>query len=587
MSQVSFALGPMIRWAVKEPSAKEREQNVAAGHVPYRSWCRACIAGKGRRDPHYRDKGEKAAVLALDYGYMEPKEEADEMESTAAPILIGRCARTKMTFAEVLPSKGLVHPYNLVATLRMVKTLGYHKLILKTDGEEAILALVRATAAEARVRHQMDVTLEMAPDKESNGLAEGAVKDVKAEVRTLTFDVSERYGVAVKARHVLMPWLVKHAATSINLGQLGPDGHTPWERLRGRKFQKLMLPIAETIMYHTGAAPSRHEGRWQTGIFLGLADKNEFYIGVEGKVITARSVRRLPPSEYSNAELLNKVQGPEVVDPAGLPDMQPPQEIRRARTYIRKDVELRDHGYTAHCPGCEAARLNLTPRGHSEACRQRIERAMEATGTGQERLKATKAKMDLREGSTVEKRGNEGLSDSLEPDLSKARGSADGPGVGSAQSASASSAMETDVRHETSFREKRRQQEMQEMEILLPRTDTGTKKVRTTEDTIMSDLRVVLSRLVWEITCNDRVLDLRGLRHGEENRCALEGVEHVILQWSDSTWQREVAKEQVQLGKILHVIVDTSETGTVADGLDGKEGLTFATHECGQFDVVH
>eukprot|EP00971_Amphidinium_carterae_P125543 2487110-Amphidinium_carterae.2 len=59
-----------------------------------------------------------------------------------------------------------------------------------------------------------------------------------------------------------------------------------------------------------------------------------------------------------------------------------PQETRKARTYIRRDVELRAHGYTAHCAGCEAARLNLTPRGHSEACRLRIERAMQETSSG-------------------------------------------------------------------------------------------------------------------------------------------------------------------------------------------------------------
>eukprot|EP00971_Amphidinium_carterae_P274641 5449975-Amphidinium_carterae.1 len=103
-----------------------------------------------------------------------------------------------------------------------------------------------------------------------------------------------------------MPWLVKHASSAINLGQLGPDGFTPWERIRKRKYQKLLLPIAETVMFHTGAAPSRHEGRWQLGIFLGLADRNEFYCGVEGKVVTARSVRRLPPSENANRELLGK-----------------------------------------------------------------------------------------------------------------------------------------------------------------------------------------------------------------------------------------------------------------------------------------
>eukprot|EP00971_Amphidinium_carterae_P244708 4858553-Amphidinium_carterae.1 len=68
--------------------------HISSGHIPYggTSWCRACIAGRGRQDPHKRDKTEKAAVLAHDYAYMEPKVEADTFETPAAPILVGRCA---------------------------------------------------------------------------------------------------------------------------------------------------------------------------------------------------------------------------------------------------------------------------------------------------------------------------------------------------------------------------------------------------------------------------------------------------------------------------------------------------------------
>ena len=49
----------------------------------------------------------------------------------------------------------------------------------------------------------------------------------------------------------------------------------------------------------------------------------------------------------------------------------------RRRTYIRRDVELRKHGYSQSCPGCDAARLDKTPVAHTEACRLRIEKAME------------------------------------------------------------------------------------------------------------------------------------------------------------------------------------------------------------------
>ena len=46
------------------------------------------------------------------------------------------------------------------------------------------------------------------------------------------------------------------------------------------------------------------------------------------------------------------------------------------RTYLRKNVELKRYGFTAGCPGCDAARLNTVPKLHTAACRTRIEEAM-------------------------------------------------------------------------------------------------------------------------------------------------------------------------------------------------------------------
>ena len=111
------------------------------------------------------------------------------------------------------------------------------------------------------------------------------------------FDVSERY----ESRHPLIPWLIKHAAAVMNYGQVGEDGKVPWERLRGKKLQQLLIPIGELVMFDTGEASSRREGRWPEGIFLGISDRNHYYLGIEGKIVTSRSLRRLPDSENSQS----------------------------------------------------------------------------------------------------------------------------------------------------------------------------------------------------------------------------------------------------------------------------------------------
>ena len=46
------------------------------------------------------------------------------------------------------------------------------------------------------------------------------------------------------------------------------------------------------------------------------------------------------------------------------------------RIYIRRGVELQRFGYTEGCEGCEAAKANTDPNGHTEACRARLEAAI-------------------------------------------------------------------------------------------------------------------------------------------------------------------------------------------------------------------
>ena len=40
-----------------------------------RSWCRACVAGKGRSDKHVSSGNSATPVIGIDYGYLERREE--------------------------------------------------------------------------------------------------------------------------------------------------------------------------------------------------------------------------------------------------------------------------------------------------------------------------------------------------------------------------------------------------------------------------------------------------------------------------------------------------------------------------------
>ena len=68
---VGYEDGPVrVRHSQPEPSKRERERHTASGHVPYRAWCRACISGKGKQDPHQRRQHGEIPVFGIDYAYM-------------------------------------------------------------------------------------------------------------------------------------------------------------------------------------------------------------------------------------------------------------------------------------------------------------------------------------------------------------------------------------------------------------------------------------------------------------------------------------------------------------------------------------
>ena len=63
-----------------------------AGHVPYRSWCRACVAGRGRSDAHLTSRSFVSATttIGIDFGHQEDEVTLGEQEAGLSPILVTR-----------------------------------------------------------------------------------------------------------------------------------------------------------------------------------------------------------------------------------------------------------------------------------------------------------------------------------------------------------------------------------------------------------------------------------------------------------------------------------------------------------------
>ena len=97
-------------------------------HLPYRSWCRACVAGRGRAFQHKASTQESTVpVVSMDYLYF--NERAD---GSGLPTVVLRDRHSKAIFSHLLPCKGTTgstHPERAMD----LSFLGYKTLVLKND----------------------------------------------------------------------------------------------------------------------------------------------------------------------------------------------------------------------------------------------------------------------------------------------------------------------------------------------------------------------------------------------------------------------------------------------------------------------
>ena len=404
--------------APAEPTREEIDAH-NVHHEPYRSWCPACVAGRGVDDRHRpEDHAEDAlSTIGLDYGYLTAVQDA-------APIVFGKDSKQRWYISEMVPAKGVQSPWSPRHLAKVLGATGHKRCIMRTDGEPPIVALKQEVARLLKDSHGMEVVPERpgAGDSKSNGLAEHAVRECKAKVRTLRHALEQRIGMQIDAGHLVLAWLVRYAAASINRGRVGPDGKTAYQLRYGKPFRQTLPEFGECVQYlPAGKRQSRLEDRYKKGIFLGVEDgTNEYQIGTDIGVFPARAVRRYREDMRVDLELFNKLCGvpwnprpheevlPEgaarvvvdrvpPVDPGAVPPQpraaaaEPRQSGSRA-VYIRRDVELLRYGYTDGCPGCTAAQLGGNPVSHSAACRARIEQAMAADAGAAPRLEEARAR---------------------------------------------------------------------------------------------------------------------------------------------------------------------------------------------------
>ena len=436
-------------------------------HGEYRDWCEACVAGRaqGRTHREQLDREGQVPTVSMDFasmaaaGYVHRRRPGQEDSSSEKDsedeggaggdrgdreeddiyggtsiykrlkMLVIKDRRSKCLSVRCIPTKS---PQNEYATKGVVQDLdywGHTKVILRSDGEPAIQLLKKNIKGLRSENTLLETT--PAGDPQANGEAEASVKQAKGQARVLKYALERRLQEPITHDHPLLPWLIEHAGTVITVSRVGPDGKTPFERLKGKKFKGDMVEFGEAVLYRdiTEQRAGRDlEPRWYPGIWLGFdLHTHQKIIGTEGKVIKVNTIKRKPEPERWDAEMVKQVHGtpwnpknrqggagggggrprgaatatatamprgePEEGIPHGRPESievpEPTEAAPRAVKITRRWVAK--YGPTETCPGC------MDPAGpgrHTKACRQRMEKAMAETEEGREKLEANKKKKE-------------------------------------------------------------------------------------------------------------------------------------------------------------------------------------------------
>ena len=107
----------------------------------------------------------------------------------------------------------------------------------------------------------------------SNGVIERGVQTIQGMVRTLRSAIEEKWMVKLDPENALWTWLVEYAGWLVNRAEVGHDGRTPYERLKGKKARLPGKEFGEAVMWKRrlqGGPLGKLSCLWSDGIYLGV-----------------------------------------------------------------------------------------------------------------------------------------------------------------------------------------------------------------------------------------------------------------------------------------------------------------------------
>ena len=255
----------------------------------------------------------------------------------------------------------------------------FRRIFLKCDHEPSTKAL-----QDAVIHACVGVEVFPQGSPEGDHMANGRVREVKRQCRTLRISAEQHTSVRIADDSPLLIWLPRFAAQVMNTMRIGKEGKTSEMRRTGRRWRKPMAQFGEKVWFRK----IREDGVssfaccMTQGIFVGHHDRAGAVICftkngvVRGKSWTRRTLS--DAWESTNWEGLRgtpKLTKKVTADKEGPPlprivvERAPEAEPRRFYV-LSADIEA--HGHIGGCPGCAAlASHGKATKPHNDECRER------------------------------------------------------------------------------------------------------------------------------------------------------------------------------------------------------------------------
>ena len=209
-------------------------------HLPYRNWCPICVQGKGRQD-NYKKQQSRQPVIQVDFAYIK-----SQQDPKTTPVLTAVDVTTQLCMAVLVPDKASMMDYMVNNLQAFIFECGRTQGILQSDNEDTLNALLKATAAKVgtmSVRHSPSYS------SNSQGSVERLYRTLLGQIRVVKAQVESNYSMTMSTKHCLLPWIVRHAAWTVNRYVIHSDGYTSFERRWGRNYERAICEFGETLLY--------------------------------------------------------------------------------------------------------------------------------------------------------------------------------------------------------------------------------------------------------------------------------------------------------------------------------------------------